>query len=104
MGYENPQAEIRKRRRGMLAEAFFQGVVMPAGLQWAQGALLAPNPAELQQVQQQLPGASPDLQAFAQQMGMVPGGILQGAANERRTGVPQVPQVPQEAVTAGGQY
>ena len=104
LGYENPYDQIRKRRRSQMAEAMFQTVVLPAGVQWAQGQLLAPTPGELQQVQQQLPGASPDLQAFAQQLGMVPGGILQAAANERRAGVPQVPQVPQEAVTAGGEY
>lgn len=115
LGIENPQQQQQNSRRSQMADAIFQQVVMPAAIQWAQAQMFAPTPVEQAQLQQQLTGASPDLAAFAEMQGMggnplagpplgseqIPGGVLQGAANERRAGSPQTPQQPTEVVGGG---
>ena len=107
LGFENPRAEIKRRRLEDLDNAAFEQAVKQVQLR--AGTLLSKaTPQQLGRLTElQGMGGSPALEAVLSGQvppqgvppeGMAPGNFAQGMANVRRTGSPQMPQRPQQAV------
>lgn len=95
LGYENPYQVRRKARQEALQDAAFQPLVQEVVKR--AGQLLQETP-DIEGIAARMDAASPGLQDLVASgvAPTIPGGFLQGAANIRRTGTPQVPQLPPE--------
>lgn len=92
MGIGNPAAEERKAKKEMLRDALWQNVTLPALLQ----RFAVPGPVSPEQeakIAEMMGSASPDLREFIEQE------IGRSAAGKQKQGIPQQPQLPQEATT-----
>lgn len=102
LGKEDPDAIVQRGLQEQLKLAMFDQVVVPAGVQRATQKLTEPPPDAQKQMAAQMPNASMPVQNLLSQALQQPAGPqvdgtdLQAAANSRRAGVPQAPQMPME--------
>ena len=102
LGKEDPDAIVTRGLQEQLKLAMFDQIVVPAAIQRSSQRLMEAPPNAQQQIASQAPKASQPVQnllaqALQQPAGpVVDGTDLQAAANGRRSGVPQAPQMPME--------